>query len=61
MRRKGAVASTEEALKFYMDMQVLPEIGQPQDIAAMLLFLASDAARFITGAEFVVDGGLTAQ
>ena len=61
MRRKGAVASTEEALKFYMDMQVLPEIGQPQDIAAMVLFLASDAARFITGAEFVVDGGLTAQ
>ncbi|MCL4780582.1 MAG: glucose 1-dehydrogenase [Gammaproteobacteria bacterium] len=61
MRSKGAVASTEEALKFYMDMQVLPEIGQPQDIAAMVLFLASDAARFITGAEFVVDGGLTAQ
>ena len=61
MRSKGAVASTEEALKFYMDMQVLPEIGQPRDIAAMVLFLASDAARFITGAEFVVDGGLTAQ
>lgn len=61
MRRKGVVASTEEAMQFYMDMQVLPEIGQPQDIAAMALFLASDAARFITGAEFVVDGGLTAQ
>ena len=61
MRSKGAVASTAEALKFYMDMQVLPEIGQPRDIAAMVLFLASDAARFITGAEFVVDGGLTAQ
>ena len=37
------------------------EIGQPQDIGAMVLFLASDAARFVTGAEFVVDGGLTAQ
>ena len=61
MRVKGVVASVEEAMKFYMDMQVLPEIGQPQDIAAMVLFLASDAARFITGAEFVVDGGLTAQ
>lgn len=61
MRDKGVVASVEEALQFYMDMQVLPEIGQPRDIAAMVLFLASDASRFVTGAEFVVDGGLTAQ
>ncbi|MCC7258495.1 MAG: glucose 1-dehydrogenase [Gammaproteobacteria bacterium] len=61
MRAKGAVASVEEAMQFYMDMQVLPEIGQPRDIATMVLYLASDAARFVTGAEFVVDGGLTAQ
>lgn len=61
MQSKGMVGSIEEAMQFYMDMQVLPDIGQPQDIAAMVLFLASDAARFITGAEFVVDGGLTAQ
>ncbi len=61
MRAKGMVGSIDEAMQFYMDMQVLPDIGQPQDIAAMVLFLASDAARFITGAEFVVDGGLTAQ
>jgi len=61
MRDKGMVGSLDEAMQFYMDMQVLPDIGQPQDIAAMLLFLASDAARFITGAEFVVDGGLTAR
>lgn len=61
MRAKGIVGSTAAAMQFYMDMQVLPEIGQPQDVAAMVLFLASDAARFITGAEFVVDGGLTAR
>lgn len=61
MRAKGVVGSIAEAMQFYMDMQVLPDIGQPRDIAAMVLFLASDAARFITGAEFVVDGGLTAQ
>ncbi|MFQ5609151.1 MAG: SDR family NAD(P)-dependent oxidoreductase [Woeseiaceae bacterium] len=61
MQDKGMVASVDEAMQFYMDMQVLPEIGQPRDIAAMVLFLASDAARFVTGAEFVVDGGLTAQ
>ena len=61
MVAKGMVANRDEALKFYMDMQVLPQIGQPEDVAAMVLFLASDASRFVTGAEFVVDGGLTAQ
>jgi len=35
--------------------------GEPIDIANMNLFLASDEARYITGAEFVVDGGLIAQ
>lgn len=32
--------------------------GEPEDIANMNLFLASDEARYITGSEFVVDGGL---
>lgn len=37
------------------------DIGQPEDIAALALFLASDAARFITGAEMVADGGRMAR
>jgi NAD(P)-dependent dehydrogenase (short-subunit alcohol dehydrogenase family) len=35
----------------------LGRIGQPDDIARMALYLASDAASFITGAEISVDGG----
>jgi NAD(P)-dependent dehydrogenase (short-subunit alcohol dehydrogenase family) len=35
-------------------------LGKPEEIAAMITFLASDEAGFITGAEFVVDGGYTA-
>ncbi len=35
--------------------------GRPQDQAAMIAFLASDDAHYITGAEFIVDGGLSAQ
>jgi NAD(P)-dependent dehydrogenase (short-subunit alcohol dehydrogenase family) len=33
------------------------EVGQPEDIAAAICFLASDEARFITGTTLVVDGG----
>lgn len=33
--------------------------GEPEDIAAAALFLASDEARFVTGATLVVDGGAT--
>lgn len=33
------------------------DIGKPADIAGLALFLASDAARFVSGAELVADGG----
>jgi NAD(P)-dependent dehydrogenase (short-subunit alcohol dehydrogenase family) len=35
-------------------------VGQPEEIAAACLFLASDEARYITGAELVIDGGWSA-
>lgn len=38
-----------------------PGLGQPEDVAHMVLFLASDESRFVTGAEFVVDNGATAR
>ena len=40
--------------------QPYPRAGQPDDIATAALFLASDAAQFITGHTLVVDGGATA-
>ena len=36
-------------------------MGQPEDIAAGILYLASDESSFVTGAELVIDGGMTAQ
>jgi NAD(P)-dependent dehydrogenase (short-subunit alcohol dehydrogenase family) len=38
----------------------LGRIGTPRDVAEAALFLASDAASFITGTTLVVDGGMSA-
>ena len=39
----------------------LGRMGEPEDIAAGILYLASDESSFVTGAELVIDGGMTAQ
>jgi len=50
-----------EAMGEMLDkLQPWPEHGRPEHIAAAALFLASEDARFITGAALIVDGGLTA-
>jgi 3alpha(or 20beta)-hydroxysteroid dehydrogenase len=42
------------------NMMPLGRIGQPEEVAEMALWLASDASSYCTGAEFVVDGGYLA-
>ncbi|EJU10518.1 SDR family NAD(P)-dependent oxidoreductase [Novosphingobium resinovorum] len=39
----------------------MKRMGEPDDIGEMIAFLISDRAKYVTGGEFVVDGGLTAQ
>jgi NAD(P)-dependent dehydrogenase (short-subunit alcohol dehydrogenase family) len=47
--------------KPHLDRTPLQRVGQPDEIAPAVLFLASDASRFITGHTLVVDGGFSAK
>ena len=49
--------STPEGFAAAVSVQALKRIGQPEDIADVIAFLASDKARRITGAVIPVDGG----
>jgi 3-oxoacyl-[acyl-carrier protein] reductase len=50
-------AKTEAGRSVVLGMQALKRIGKPEDVADVVVFLASDAARWITGASIPVDGG----
>ena len=43
------------------NLHPLKRIGRPEDIGALVAFLASDDASYITGTEIVIDGGITAR
>lgn len=52
--------SPEKMLEALKAMIPVGRLGTPEELAAMAVFLVSDEARFVTGAEFVFDGGYTA-
>ncbi len=54
-----ALTSNDKIMKMVMARQALPMVAEPEDIAGLALYLASDAARFSTGGVFTLDGGMT--
>ena len=53
-RREGAGAVCQS-------QSALGRLGEPREVADLCVYLLSDESRFVTGAEFTIDGGLTAR
>jgi NAD(P)-dependent dehydrogenase (short-subunit alcohol dehydrogenase family) len=51
----------EEVRKLLDSLHPIGHIGEPDDIAYGILYLASDESKFVTGSELVIDGGYTAR
>ena len=53
--------SDPERNQWWMDRTPLGRLGEPEEVAYGVLYLASDESSFVIGSELVIDGGWTAQ
>lgn len=58
LRSTGDVAAGRKALD---GLHPIGHVGEPEDVAYGILYLASDESKFVTGTELVIDGGYTAR
>ncbi|MFO7758693.1 MAG: glucose 1-dehydrogenase [Roseovarius sp.] len=62
---KGLAEASEIGVEAFRkgldDLHPIGHVGEPEDIAAGIAYLASDDAKFVTGSELVIDGGYTAR
>jgi NAD(P)-dependent dehydrogenase (short-subunit alcohol dehydrogenase family) len=56
---KFGMEGNPDMYKVWLDMTPMGRVGQPEEIASIVLFLASDAASLMTGAIVLADGGYT--
>jgi NAD(P)-dependent dehydrogenase (short-subunit alcohol dehydrogenase family) len=55
------LGDVEAARRQLAELHPIGHLGEPEDIAYGILYLASDEAKFVTGSELVIDGGYTAR
>jgi NAD(P)-dependent dehydrogenase (short-subunit alcohol dehydrogenase family) len=55
------LGDVEAARRHLTKLHPIGRLGEPEDIAYGILYLASDEAKFVTGSELVIDGGYTAR
>ncbi|PIG93731.1 glucose 1-dehydrogenase [Gloeocapsopsis sp. IPPAS B-1203] len=58
LKQQGDVESARQKLD---SLHPIGHVGDPDDIAYGILYLASDESKFVTGSELIIDGGYTAQ
>ncbi len=56
-----ALQAAPQLIDAFNAMSPMGRMGRPEEIAAMAVFLASDEASYVTGAEMLVDGGMMAR
>lgn len=54
------LGQSEEEIQAAHKGNPIPRIGTPEEVASLMVFLASDESSYCTGGEFVIDGGYTA-
>lgn len=58
---RSTMGATDEGARQVADMHPVGRVAQPEEVAPLVVFLASEQASFITGAAVAIDGGWTAQ
>jgi 3(or 17)beta-hydroxysteroid dehydrogenase len=59
--RDRGIENIEMARRTMDFMHPIGRMGEPDDVAYSVLYLASDEAKFVAGTELTIDGGYTAQ